>query len=62
MVESGGNTMKKTFNNMTDNELSDYLKDYARYRSGEIADLTYAASVRIAILSAKVKELEKDMR
>lgn len=52
--------MKKTFSNLTDNELSNYLKEYARNRSGEIADLTYAASVRIAVLSAKIKELEND--
>lgn len=54
--------MKETFNNPTDKQLSDYLKEYAESRSGEIADLTYAASVRITVLSAKVKELEKDVR
>ena len=48
----------KAFNNLTDKQLSDYLKDYAESRSGEIADLTYAASVRIAILAARVKVLE----
>ena len=59
MVESGGNIMKEKFNNLTDNELSDYLKEYAESRSGEIADLTYAASIRISVLAAKIKELEE---
>lgn len=47
------------FRDMTDEELSKELRDYAEHRSGEIADLTYAASIRIAVLSARVKALEE---
>lgn len=52
--------MKKSFSDLTDHELSEYLKDYAKQRSGEIADLTYAASIRIAVLSARLKMMEDD--
>lgn len=48
------------FRDMTDEELSKYLRDYAERRSGEIADLTYAAGLRIAALSARVKALERE--
>ena len=44
---------------MTDDELIKYLRDYAEHRSGEIADLTYAAGLRIAVLSTRVKALEE---
>ena len=47
------------FRDMTDEELSKELRDYAEHRSGEIADLTYAAGLRIAVLSARVKALEE---
>ncbi|MBQ1574646.1 MAG: hypothetical protein IIZ78_26275 [Clostridiales bacterium] len=48
------------FRDMTDEELSKELRDYAEHRSGEIADLTYAAGLRIAVLSARVKALEEE--
>ena len=48
------------FENLTDDELSKELRDYASTRSGEIADLTYAAGLRIAVLSTRVKALEKE--
>ena len=47
------------FRDMTDEELSKELRNYADHRSGEIADLTYAAGLRIAVLSARVKALEE---
>lgn len=50
--------MHTMFNDLTDEELSKELKEYAEHRSGEIADLTYAAGLRIAVLSARVKALE----
>lgn len=52
--------MKPIFTDLTDEELSKELRDYAEHRSGEIADLTYAASIRIAVLSARVKALEEE--
>ena len=48
------------FRDMSDDELSKYLRDYSEHRSGEIADLTYAAGLRIAVLSTKVKALEEE--
>ena len=51
--------MKPMYTDLTDDELSKYLRDYAEHRSGEIADLTYAAGLRIAVLSARVKILEQ---
>lgn len=48
------------FRDMTDEELSKELRDYAEHRSGEIADLTYAAGLRIAVLSTRVKALEEE--
>ena len=51
--------MHTMFNDLTDEELSKELRDYAEHRSGEIADLTYAAGLRIAVLSARVKALEE---
>ena len=50
------------FRDMTDDELIKYLRDYAEHRSGEIADLTYAAGLRIAVLSTRVKALEEERR
>jgi len=50
---------KMNFRDMTDDELTKYLRDYASTRSGEIADLTYAAGLRIAVLSTRVKALEE---
>lgn len=52
--------MKPMFDDLTDDELSKELKDYAEHRSGEISDLTRAASIRIAVLSARVKILEQE--
>lgn len=51
--------MKPMYTYLTDDELSKELKDYADHRSGEIADLTYAAGLRIAVLSTRVKALEE---
>lgn len=48
------------YRDMTDEELSKELRDYAEHRSGEIADLTYAAGLRIAVLSTRVKALEEE--
>lgn len=48
------------FLRMSANELSKTLSEYARERRGEIADITYAASVMIAVLAAKVSTLEDD--
>lgn len=39
------------FSEMTDHELSDYLLKYSWNRSGEIAELTQAAGVRIEALT-----------
>jgi hypothetical protein len=50
------------FRDMTDDELSKYLKEYAARRDGEISELTYEASIRIAVLSAGVKMLEEKVR
>ena len=52
--------MKSIFNDSTDDELSKYLKDFAEHHCGEIADLTYAAGLRIAVLSTRVKALEEE--
>ena len=52
-------TPMKNFRDMTDDELTKYLRNYASTRSGEIADLTYAAGLRIAVLSTRVKALEE---
>ena len=45
--------MKDKFLNMTDHDLSEYLRFYAHDRKGELADLCYAASIRIAELSTR---------
>ena len=50
--------MNTMFNDLTDEELSKKLKDYAEYHSRAIAELTYAAGLRIAVLSTRVKALE----
>lgn len=39
------------FSEMTDHELSDHLLKYSWNRSGEIAELTQAAGLRIQMLS-----------
>lgn len=52
--------MKTMFNDLTDEEMSKELRDFAEHHCGEIADLTYAAGLRIAILSARVKALERE--
>ena len=39
------------FSEMTDKELSDHLLKYSWNRSGEIAELTQAAGLRIQMLS-----------
>lgn len=52
--------MKSIYTDLTDDELSKKLKDYSEHRSGEIADLTYAAGLRIAVLSTRVKALERE--
>lgn len=48
------------FTDMSDSNLERTLYDYSKTRSGEIADLTRAAAIRIGALSAKVKEFEID--
>lgn len=48
------------FQDMSDANLERTLYDYSKTRSGEIADLTRAAAIRIGVLSAKVKQLETD--
>lgn len=48
------------FTDMSDANLERTLYDYSKTRSGEIADLTRAAAIRIGVLSAKVKQLETD--
>lgn len=44
------------YRDMSDMELCETLKDYALNRSGEIAKLTYAAALRIAVLSAGMED------
>ena len=48
------------YKKLSDGKLSKILMEYAKGRKGDIADLTYAASVRIAVLAAKVKELKEE--
>lgn len=48
------------FTDMSDANLERTLYDYSKARSGEIADLTRAAAIRIGVLSAKVRQLETD--
>ena len=48
------------FQDMSDANLERTLYDYSKTRSGEIADLTRAAAIRIGVLSAKVRQLETD--
>ena len=53
--------MKPMYTDLTDDELSKELRDYAEHRSGEISDLTYAAGLRIDVLSTRVKVLEQEL-
>ena len=46
--------------NMSNDALSKILYEYAKERDGEIADITYAASVKLAVLEAKTKQMEDD--
>lgn len=48
------------FTDMSDSDLERTLYDYSKARSGEIADLTRAAAIRIGVLSAKIRQLETD--
>ena len=48
------------FQDMSDANLERTLYDYSKTRSGEIADLTRAAAIRIGVLLAKVRQLETD--
>lgn len=50
-IRKGDKGMKDKFLNMTDHDLAEYLRFYAHDRKGELADLCYAASIRIAVLS-----------
>ena len=43
------------------NELALRLKEYSYNRKGEIAKLTYDASVAIGVLEGRVKILEKQL-
>ena len=49
---------RKDYHGMTNVELAEELKEYSRIRNGDIAELTYEASVRIAVLDAGLKKLE----
>lgn len=51
--------MKPIYSDLTDEEMSKELRDFAEHHCGEIADLTYAAGLRIAVLSTRVKALEE---
>ena len=56
-------TKTNDFIGLSDNALCKVLKDYAENRKGEIADLCYAASIRIGVLSAGIhamREAEED--
>lgn len=46
------------FQKMSNKDLERTLYDYSKTRSGEIADLTRAAAIRIGILAERVKEWE----
>ena len=48
------------FQDMSDANLERTLYDYSKTRSGEIADLTRAAAIRIGVLAAKIGQLEAD--
>lgn len=53
-------TMSKVnFQDMSDANLERTLYDYSKTRSGEIADLTRAAAIRIGVLAARIKMLER---
>ena len=57
----GMKTMSQVnFTDMSDANLERTLYDYSKTRSGEIADLTRAAAIRIGVLAARVKQLETD--
>jgi len=45
---------------LSDKALEKVLKDYAYERKGEIADLCYAASIRIGVLSAYIKKFREE--
>lgn len=47
------------YRDITDEEMSKELRDFAEHHCGEIADLAYAAGLRIAVLSARVEALEE---
>lgn len=59
-----GNGMKTmsqvNFTDMSDANLERTLYDYSKTRSGEIADLTRAAAVRIGVLATRARQLETD--
>ncbi len=58
---NGIKTMSQVnFTDMSDSNLERTLYDYSEARSGDIADLTRAAAIRIGVLSARVKQLETD--
>ena len=52
---------KNRFMDMSDGALEKVLKDYSTIRKGEISDLAYAASVRIGVLSGRVRILEDEL-
>lgn len=57
----GMKTMSQVnFTDMSDSNLERTLYDYSKTHSGEIANLTRAAAIRIGVLSAKVRQLETD--
>lgn len=61
-VRKGGKSVNKDFRKMTDEELAESLRSYSICRKGEISDLAYAASLRIASLSAELRRLEDDRK
>ena len=48
------------FMGLSDKALSKALKDYSDNRKGEIAEICYAASVRISVLAARIHSLREE--
>lgn len=54
------NKKNNSYLDMSTTKLIKTLKEYSQARSGEIADLTYVAAVRLGVLDAKIKKLERE--
>lgn len=50
------------YGKLSDEELSNALREYSWGREGDIADLTYAAAIRIAVLAARIKLLKEKIK